>query len=232
MNFSQTTTCLLVAVNLLLCSCTVPNRNHINEADYRGIIRVACVGDSITYGHLIPNRDQNSYPAQLAVRLGAKWAVRNFGMNGSTALKRGTRPYWTQKVYEEALAFRPDVVILQLGTNDTAPANWQAHEAEFAADYANLLRSFASLESKPRLYVCRPVPIFRDHGKAWDTGQILKEKIIPRIDVAARHAKLPVIDLHATFEDKSALFPDGVHPNAEGAKLMAETIHAALTGRK
>jgi acyl-CoA thioesterase-1 len=223
---------LLLVATLLLSSCAVTNRSHINEADYRGAIRVACVGDSITFGHTITNRAQNSYPAKLAARLGAKWEVRNFGMNGATALKQGTRPYWTQQVYHDAVAYQSDIVIIQLGTNDTAPPNWQGHASEFASDFADLLRQFTALPTKPRVYVCRPVPIFRDRGKAWDTGAILQEQIIPHIDKAAKHARLPVIDLHAAFEDKAELFPDGVHPNAAGAAVMADTIHAALTTRK
>jgi acyl-CoA thioesterase-1 len=232
MNRSSVTACLLAVMSLLLSSCAVSKQTHLQETDYPGTIRVACVGDSITFGHLIANRAQNSYPAQLAARLGQKWEVRNFGMNGATALKQGTRPYWTQQVNHDALAFKPDVVIIQLGTNDTAPPNWQPHTTEFGADYAALIQQFASQPVKPRIYVCRPVPLFRDRGKARDTDHILKAQIIPLIDEAAGKARVPVIDLYAALDGKPALFPDGVHPNAEGAGLIAGAVYTALTGRK
>ncbi len=41
-----------------------------------------------------------------------------------------------------------------------------------------------------------------------------------------------MIDLYAALSDKKELFPDKVHPNAEGAKLMAETIARAITADK
>lgn len=60
---------------------------------YRQTIRVACVGDSITYGSGIKVRSGDSYPAQLATMLGDKWQVRNFGVGGATMLKSGDKPY-------------------------------------------------------------------------------------------------------------------------------------------
>ena len=50
------------------------------------------------------------------------------------------------------------MVVIQLGTNDTKPQNWK-HEAEFDADYRELVKSFQSLKSKPKVFVCRPVPV-------------------------------------------------------------------------
>ncbi len=62
-------------------------------------IKVACVGDSITFGFTIENRDQNSYPAQLGRLLGKNWEVKNFGVIGATLLKKGDMPYWKQKAW-------------------------------------------------------------------------------------------------------------------------------------
>lgn len=203
----------------------------IRTADFPHPIRLACVGDSITYGHLIPNRERDSYPAQLAALLGADWQVGNFGRSGATALLQSPRPYRDQKECADALAFHPHVVLLQLGTNDTKRETWEAAGNRFIDDYLALIRDFQSLETKPRVIVCLPVPLFRDRGKEWDTDKLLHDQIIPRIQEAARRAHLPVIDLYALFADQSKLMPDGVHPNVPGADRMARAIHAALTGR-
>ena len=40
-------------------------------------IRVACIGNSITYGAFIPNREMNCYPAQLQAYLGDGYEVRS-----------------------------------------------------------------------------------------------------------------------------------------------------------
>jgi len=219
---------LLTASCLAVSSCSTPRRaQHINVADYSSPIRVACVGDSITYGSGIKDREHNSYPAQLGALLGSQWEVRNFGVSGSTLLKKGDRPYWTQSAYRNAMAFEPDVVVIMLGTNDSKPQNW-AHQEEFAQDYVALVQSFQALASQPRIWVCRPVPVFRDY---WGiTAKTVNDEIIPDVDTVAAQTGVQVIDLHVALDGKAALFPDGIHPNAAGASVMAETIDRALTG--
>jgi acyl-CoA thioesterase-1 len=219
-----------LSVGLLTSCSTSRSSRPIREADFAGTIRVACVGDSITYGFGIKDREHDSYPAQLAVLLGSKWEVRNFGVNGATALKKGTRPYSDQQSFRDALAFKPHVVVLKLGTNDTNPKSWTEHKDQFLSDYLELIRSFQALETKPRVYLCRPVPLFRDRGKEYDTDKILTEEVIPDINKVAARQDLALIDLYAPFEGKSSLFPDGVHPDASGARIMAEQVHAALLG--
>ena len=97
---------------------------------YAEPIRVACVGDSITFGYGIKDRDKMSYPAQLGKRLGSKYEVRNFGVNGHTLLSKGNAPYIKSKAYRDALAFAPEIVVIKLGTNDSKPMNWQ-YKSEF-----------------------------------------------------------------------------------------------------
>ncbi len=222
-----------IAITQTLCSCsTSRNAGFIRESDYAAPIRVACVGDSITYGYGIKDRENESYPAQLGSLLGRNWDVKNFGVNGATALKKGTRPYTEQPSYRDALSFRPNVVVIKLGTNDTNAKSWPAHKEDFLADYLELIRSFSELETRPRIYLCRPVPLFRDRGKDYDTDKILVEEVIPKINEAAKKCKLPVIDLYVPFEGKAGLFPDGVHPDAKGAGIMAREVCAGLVGRQ
>jgi acyl-CoA thioesterase-1 len=217
----------------LLSSCGTPHHSRpIREANYFAPIRIACVGDSITWGYGIKDREHDSYPAQLAAMLGKKWDVRNFGVNGATALKKGTRPYNEQQAFRDALSFEPDVVVIKLGTNDTNAKSWPAHKEEFLSDYLDLIRSFAELKTKPRIYLCRPVPLFRDRGKDYDTDKILVEEVIPKINEAAKQTKLSVIDLYAPSEGKAELFPDGVHPDATGAGIMAREIYAKFLGHQ
>ena len=215
---------------LFLTSCSVSHNRPIRASDYSHPIRVACVGDSITYGYGIKDRERDSYPAQLQAMLGGHWQVNNFGLSGATVLKRGTKPYSTLPVYREALSFKPDVVIIKLGTNDTNPKSWPPYKDDFIPDYLELIRSFQELETQPRVYLCLPVPLFRDRGKDYDTDRILAEEVIPRIRDVARQTHLPVIDLYSEFGGKAEMFPDGVHPDARGARVMAAAIYAKLVG--
>src|SRR4030042_4576218 len=206
------------------CSLNAPS-NFIKESDYTKPIRLACIGDSITFGYGIPDRDTNSYPAQLAVMLGSRWDVRNFGVSGATLLKKGDRPYWNQGVFKKALEFNPHVVVIKLGTNDSKPMNWKFKD-EYVDDYIDLIGRFRALEAKPKIWICYPVPAYPER---WGiTDKVMTEEIMPRLDEFAPKTGVPVIDLHAALSDKAELFPDLIHPNAEGAGLMAEAIYQAL----
>jgi len=77
---------VFLAAMAVLCSCTLALQAE----------KIACVGDSITYGAGIPNRMTGSYPAQLHQMLQPyddQWEVRNFGVSGATLLRRGDLPY-------------------------------------------------------------------------------------------------------------------------------------------
>lgn len=199
----------------------------ITPADYKVPVKVACIGDSITEGAgTAPGR---SYPSQLQELLGDHWKVGNFGVSGRTLLKKGDHPYWIEKKYQEALATSPDVVIIMLGTNDTKPQNWK-FEAEFEADYTELVKSFQALPSKPRLYVCRPCPV-PEPGN-FGINETNNKEWIKRIDKMAKNMNLGLIDMHKALEDKPQLLPDRVHPNTEGAGEMAAAAYKALTGKQ
>ncbi len=198
----------------------------IDLRKYKEPVRVACIGDSITQG---TGTRGNPYPSQLQQLLGDKWNVSNFGVSGRTLLRKGDYPYWNEKAYQNALASKPDVVIIMLGTNDTKPQNW-AYESEFVADYRDLVKSFLDLESKPQVFICRPCPVFGQGIFNITEENIQKE--IPRIDALAAEMKLGVIDMHAALKDNPEMIPDRVHPNAAGAGEMAKAAFKALTGKK
>jgi lysophospholipase L1-like esterase len=192
-------------------------------------VRVACVGDSITFGSGIKDREKNSYPAQLQAILGDKYEVRNYGVGGRTLLTKGDFPYTKEKAYKDALAFMPNVVVVKLGSNDSKPQNWK-HKDEFEADYKALVGSFRELGSKPTVYLCTPVPAFPAAFRITDA--VVKGEVKPKVEAVARDLKLPVIDLYEALSGKGELFPDKVHPNAEGAKVMAEAVAKAIQAAK
>ena len=185
---------------------------------------VACVGDSITYGAGISNRNYNSYPAQLGRMLQKfdnQWQTQNFGVNGATLLRNADKPYVQQSAYNQVLAAEPNAVIIKLGTNDSKSWNW-VHKDDFVSDYSSLIDAFAELPSKPKIWICNPVPAFSDNSAI--SNPVIKDEIIPLINQVADLKGVEVIDLYTALSGASALFPDGIHPNAEGAKLIAEAI--------
>jgi lysophospholipase L1-like esterase len=198
----------------------------LKEANIAAPIKVACVGDSITQG--VGAMPGKSYPSQLQGLLGDGYKVGNFGVSARTLLKKGDFPYWKEKKYQAALAMEPAIVIIMLGTNDTKPQNWK-FEAEFDADYRELVKSFQSLKSKPKVFVCRPVPVPGKGNYDINEANILKQ--IPRVDALARELGCGVIDMHAALEKFPEMLPDRVHPNTLGAGEMAKAAAKAIAGK-
>ena len=192
--------------------------------------RVACVGDSITYGSGISDRMRDSYPAQLQrllLQYDRGWEVSNFGVSGATLLRRGDKPYIQQSAYNSATAYDPDILIIKLGTNDSKPQNWQ-YKGDFVADYSVMIDVFRSLPSEPQVWICRPVPAFQ---VAWGiTPEVIRDEILPLVERIALENDVPVIDLYTALLGAEDLFPDGIHPNAEGAGVMTEVIGSHLLG--
>ncbi len=216
----------LLAFSFLLS--TIGFAQPIDPSKYASQIKVACIGNSITYGSGIDNRPLNSYPAQLQRMLGEQWVVRNFGVGGRVMLKKGDYPFWNEEAYSQAKAFLPDVVIIKLGTNDTKPQNWK-FKNEFYSDYKAMVKELKALSSHPQIFLCKPVPAYAIQWGINDS--IIVHGIIPAVEKLAKDEKLSVIDLYTALSGKAELFPDRIHPNPEGAGLMAQTIYKALTGK-
>ena len=227
--------CLLITLLLPVGS------SRAAEGSTANAIRVACVGDSITYGSGLTNRQHDAYPAVLGRLLGSGWDVRNFGHGGATLLQKGNLPYFKQKEHEEAMAFAPDMVVIMLGTNDSkhpgdgsldaekATDNWQ-YKSDYVPDYGKLIAGFRKVNPKVKVYVCLPTPCFP--GRWGINDKTIHDEIIPLVREVAQSDDASIIDLNTALAGKSNLFPDTVHPNPEGAKLMAAAIYQALTGKE
>ena len=121
----------------------------------KALVKIACVGNSITYGYTIENRERDSYPSQLQRMLGEGYTVGNFGKSGATLLNKGHRPYMKQEEFQKALAFAGDIVVIHLGINDTDPRNWPDYRDFFVRDYLALIDSFRVVNSDVRILVAR-----------------------------------------------------------------------------
>lgn len=189
-------------------------------------VRIACIGNSITYGFGIDSVEVNSYPAQLQQILGKGYDVRNFGVSSRTLLNKGDYPYQKEKAWCDALAFQPDIAIVKLGTNDSKPENWQYHK-DFKHDLKQLLKVLKEKGNKPRIILCTPIPAFKPTWHINDS--VIVNGIIPIINKIARKKRLQVIDLHTLYaNDGDKMLKDGIHPDKRGARRLAEIIAGKL----
>ncbi len=181
-------------------------------------IRVACVGDSITEGF--------DYPNNLQLLLGAKYEVGNFGVGGSTVSLDSLKPYMKMIEFQEAKQFQPNIVVVMLGTNDARPSP-ELNNATFISDYLKLLGEFQGLKSKPRIWIVKPPPVLNS-GLGLST-QNFESNIIPSIETTAKEADVPIIDVYSALGRYPMDFPDGVHPNSEASKRIAQEIFTAIS---
>ncbi len=192
--------------------------------------RVACVGNSVTYGAGIENREVNSYPSQLQVMLGEDYIVGNFGRSGATLLRKGHNPYNLTEEYKKALDFNADQVVIHLGLNDTDPRNWPNHRGEFIEDYMTLINSFRERNPDVKIYVCRLTPISHRHSRFKSGTRDWYWQIQATIEQMAASQDLQLIDLQKELYVRPELLPDGLHPNGDGATLIAREVYGAITG--
>lgn len=193
-------------------------------------IKVSCVGNSITYGMGVEGRETNSYPAQLQRMLGEEYIIGNFGKSGATLLERGHNPYIKQTEYQKALEFAGDIVVIHLGINDTDPRNWSNYKDEFIGDYLTLIESFKEVNPKARILIARMTPIGSQHRRFNSGTKIWHTQIQKAIENVASISGAQLIDLFEPLYSLPHLLPDAVHPNAEGAKIIADVIYQSITG--
>ena len=208
-------------------------------------IRVACIGNSITDGHGIDMATAYGYPALLQKKLGNGYWVKNFGVSSRTMLNKGDYPYMNEMAWKDALAFKPDIVVIKLGTNDSKPHNWQ-YGNEFWQDLEQMITTLCPAlvqpakkkgkkaktaePVKPQIYLCTPIPAFKSTWEINDS--VITNGIIPVQQDAAKKYGLHVIDLHTLFSDGADLvLPDGIHPNGKGAERLATIVSEAI-GKK
>jgi lysophospholipase L1-like esterase len=144
-------------------------------------------------------------------------------------LKDGGLPYWKEQAFTDAKNFKPDVVIILLGTNDAKSQNMK-FKNEFVADYTALINEFKALSSKPFIFICLPVPAY---PAGWGINDIIiRVDIIPMIISVGTKNKVPIINLYNTFSNHEEWFPDKIHPNAAGAEKIAIEISKVLIKNK
>ncbi len=215
--------CVVPACALWLC--TGPVHPVAAQTPVADKVTVACVGDSITEGAFVDSAVR--WTSVLQTDLGPRCDVQNFGVSGTTLIKSGDSSYWKQAALTNALACKPNIVLIMLGTNDSKPQNLPAHPGEFGPDLRDLISEFKSLPTHPKVWLVLPPPVFAD-GLAGITEGILAASIRPVIRTTAKETKCGLIDLAPTLAPHPEASRDHVHPTPAGHKLLGDKIAAVL----
>ena len=220
---------LTIALTLLLTfpiaiSARVPKRIYLEKT------RVACIGNSITFGYKLEDPATESYPAQLQQMLGDDYLVGNFGKSSATLLRHGHLPYVAQEEWQKAKAFKGDIAVIHLGVNDTDPRNWPYYRDEFVSDYLAIIDTLRQQNPKCRVLVALLSPLTHNHSRFESGTQQWEQEIQEAIRTVARVGKAQLIDFHKPLYAYPQLITDAVHPNKEGATILARTAYQAILG--
>jgi acyl-CoA thioesterase-1 len=217
--------------------------SNSNKKTLPETIRVACVGDSLTQSSGYPYELWKLFGSNAPYTIGdytigpncedanaskgPHYAIGNFGAGSTTILLTTETPYMNTSLFQNALDYEPNIVVIMLGTNDAQP-NLEPYNASFAANYKTLVSAFQGLSNKPKIWLVLPPPIFSNQSGKIDP-EYFKLTIIPNIKEVAVEMNLPLINVYAALFNHPNYFTDGVHPSLEAAKIIASTVYEAIT---
>ena len=170
------------------------------------------LGDSLTAGQGLSK--EQAFPALIEARLaseGRPWRVVNAGISGDTTAGGVARLDWVfrQKV---------DVLFLCLGANDGLRG------VPVAETEQNLRRILDRARKEGTRVVLAGIQLPENYGPDYRNGFA---RIFPRLAKEYHVPLLPFLLEGVAMEPKLNQ-PDGIHPNAEGARRVADHVWAAL----
>lgn len=195
-------------------------------------IKVACVGDSITYGFGIKNWPKNNYPTQLQNMLGENFNVANFGVSGCCVGRKTELSFLKTKTYLDSLEYKADILILMMGSNDSIAFNWTNRE-KFKEEYLHLLETYVK-DKDIKVYLCTVSKAYFPKGRT--TGMTnfgiqpkIIEIIVEIIKEIATERNYELIDIYEiTSQNYDWFKKDKVHPNKDGALAIAEEVYRKI----
>lgn len=193
-------------------------------------IRVAAVGDSITYGHAWPDQ---SYPVYLANALGEDYSVGNYGHNGASVTGFGGswEKYSNLAEYSSSIGFAPDVIVIMLGSNDAN--GWANAQASYESDLRALITAYKTLFPNAEIILVTSPPTLENNAYGIP-NDVVKNSVNPIQRKVAQDMGLTLVDLRKAMEEHSGGYNsffregDGVHLSVEGANFVADLIAEAI----
>lgn len=196
-----------------------------------GVVRVACVGDSLTGSSCVtcscPRKvGIERWPTLLRRLLGSRYAVANYGVS-----ERSASSYWRTRAFAQAQSFRAHVVLIMLGTNDARLLGqhrrnrswWHFDGPRYVHDLRELARVFR--RQGARVVLMTPPPVW--HEGPTQVQSLVVNGLLPAlVREAARAADgVEVLSIFEAARRQSPMIAcDGLHLGAAGQLVVANAV--------
>lgn len=203
----------------------------------KALTKVMCVGDSLT----VASRNGSwspiqPYTALLQDKLGEGYHVYNAGSSGATFFG-SINSYSATGYYTYAKTYKPDIVIIMLGTNDFIVRNCLLNNSEetVAQAYIDFINYFRGLESAPQVIIatvpnCSAIDDTYNVRENYNKAVALQKRVAQNLglavlDMAALSADWPAYDsnLETNYETS-----DKLHYGAIAYQEMAEYAYSRI----
>ena len=205
-----------------------------NTADQQKL-RVVCVGDELTLGTDVEDREDNCYPVQLQKymeKAEKKYRIGNFGVEGAAVQKKSKKPYTKEERYESSTEYKANLVVIMLGTNDTTEENWTDIDT-FQKDYQSLIKNYQDLKSSPEVWLVTPPMIQPDGSTEMEERAKRVEEVKDAVETIGEKNKLMVLDLYSYSQEHPEWYQkDGIRLNKDGAKAVADMVGDCSVNKK
>ena len=169
--------------------------------------RIACVGDSITYGYgLMGAFRKYCYPTQLQDMLGDSYQVLNFGICDRTLQNGADKPYRKEAIYKASLASSPETVSALIDELESA----STHDVQ--------------------IILMAPPKTFSILGKTLDSilDEAIGGEMREAVKTVARETSCKYVDLYEITKDHREWSVDGLHLNKDGTYAIASAVKEVL----
>lgn len=173
---------------------------------------VLCLGDSLTEGYQLDRED--AYPFVLEQKLKSKYPdlkVINGGVSGATTASGLKRLSWYVKV-------KPDILVLALGAND----GLRGMDLKESEKNLSAIIEKAQMDNIKVLLVGMKMPT--NYGEPYRSNF---QKLFPALAKKYKVSLVPFL-LEGVGGNPKLNIADGIHPNPEGHKVMAQTVQKVL----
>lgn len=182
-------------------------------------LHIVCIGDSITAGTALQNRDEQRYATLMQQQLRSRLERDNISVE-SRAVGGASGPNLRAWVPRDFVGTPPDLVTIMYGYNDKSQG---ASREWFCASLNDYIDRIARKTGGKTAMLLIPTIPGRRHRF------VMMDDYADCVRAVAAKRNLPVCDVQKAFkelgrEGVEPYFADLAHPNTEGHKLIADTL--------